>query len=115
MSDQVDDIAELLRKAAHDVAHQRRMGWIKGVLALVAAFGGAGWTAKAYLAQLVTREDLSNLERQYATVQEDHRRHEEHQDERITSLEPRCSEAQQCCVRANNRLDQITTPRVFGR
>jgi len=111
----VDDIAELLRKATHDIAHQRKLGWIKGVLALVAAFAGAGWSARSYLSQLATKEDISGLERQYAVVQEDARRREEHQDERITTLELKCAEAAQCCIRTGERLDRITTPRAFSR
>ena len=114
MSD-ADDIAELLRKAAHDVTRQKRLGWVKGVLALIAAFAGAAWTARGYLNQLATKEDITSLERQYASVQDDLRHREERQDERITTLEPKCSDAQQCCIRVNDRLDRITTPRAFTR
>lgn len=110
-----DDIAELLRKAAHDVAHQRRIGWIKGVAALVAAFAGASWTARGYLSQLVTKEDLTGLARQYEASFETARQRAEHQDERISALEPKCNDAAQCCIRVNDRLDKITTPRAFAR
>lgn len=115
MSSEVDDIAELLRKASHDLAHQRKLGWVKGVLALLAAFAGAAWTARGYLSQLATRDDISNLERQYAAAFETSRARTEHLEERVSSLEPRCAEASQCCVRVNDRLDRVTTPRAFTR
>jgi len=114
MSD-VDDIAELLRKASHDLQHQKRMGWVKGVFALLAAFAGAAWTARGYLSQLATKDDISSLERQYAASFETGRARDERQDERLSQLEPKCSESQQCCIRTNERLDRITTPRAFQR
>ena len=114
MSDE-DDIAELLRKAAHDLQHQKRIGWVKGVLALVAAFGGASWTARGYLSQLATKEDITNLERQYGAAYETTRARDERQDERISVLEPKCADANTCCVRAHDRLDKLTTPRAFAR
>jgi len=114
MSD-ADDIAELLQKAVHDLARQKRLGWIKGVGVLVAAFAGAGWTAHGYLSQLVTKDDLTSLERQYTRVQEDEQAHERLQDDRMSRLEPVCAESAQCCVRAQDRLDKITTPRAFAR
>lgn len=114
MSD-ADDIAELLRKAAHDVARQRKLGWIKGVFALLAAFGGASWTARGYLNQLATKEDITGLERQYAASFETLRERAERLEGRLSSIEPKCSDAQQCCIRVNDRLDRITTPRAFTR
>ena len=115
MSSDVDDIAELLQKAAHDVAHQRKMGWVKGVGFLLAAFGGAGWTAHAYLGQLATKDDITSLERQYSAVREADRSREEAQDRRLAELEPKCAESVQCCIRQGDRLDRMTTPRAFSR
>jgi len=110
MSD-VDDMGELLVKALHDIQKQKRLGWIRGVVVLIAAFAGAGWMAQSYLSQLATKNDISGLERQYSASFETLRSHDERQDERLSAIEPKCNEASQCCNRAQDRLDRLTTPR----
>ena len=110
MSD-VDDMGELLAKAIHDLNRQKKIGWIRGVAVLVAAFAGAGWTARGYLAQLPTKEDLTVLAQQYAAVHADDVNRERRQDDRLLILENHCDGAQQCCNAVASRLDRMTTPR----
>jgi hypothetical protein len=112
---EASDIADLLAKATHDVARQRRLGWVKGLVFCLAAFAGAGWTAHGYLSQLATKADITSLEAQYSAVRESERAHEQRQDERLHDLEPQCASAVQCCLKQSERLDRYTTPRAFGR
>ena len=105
------DIGELLQKATHDLARQKRAGWVKGVALLIAAFAGAGWSARAYLEQLPTKQDLTNIAAQYAAVHADDLKNERRQDDRLLILERNCDSAQSCCNTVTNRLDRYTTPR----
>ncbi len=118
MSD-ISDIEDLLRKARK---HAARLMWAKtAIVGACALFGSCVGAAKSAVAlsilvrQVATKDDIASLEKQYARISADSFEHERIQDARIASLEPRCSDALQCCNTQSQRLDRFSIPGRVGR
>ncbi len=113
MSD-VSDIEDLLRKAMWvkrlkfiamciSVFSATIIGSCKSAVIIVGI-------ARQVASTVATKDDIASLEKQYARVASDSVDHERIQDQRLAALEPKCSEAVQCCDKQTRRLDDHLTP-----
>lgn len=104
----VSDIGDLLEKAQK---HARRIGWLKTALvalsSLVGTAIGAGWTARGYLGQLATKDDVVKImngqQEQIADLQKGQRA----LGDRVTTNEIVAVNGRDCCSNTTRRVDAL--------
>lgn len=57
----VTDASELFAKAHHQIVARKVWAAAKLVFTMLSAFAGAAWTARGYLEQLATKDDVAKL------------------------------------------------------
>jgi hypothetical protein len=112
-----EEMANLVRVA---VAASRKGSWTRSLIVAVSALVGAGFSTGLFYSKLVFKTDLSPyaakdevtaLAKSITDLVATQTTREETQNARITSTEGEASSAFKCCIKQQDRLDTILTPR----
>lgn len=99
------DIEALLRGHFETEKKRRRVGWMKMASVLISTFAGAGWTARGYLNQIATKEDVAKLlngqQEQIRGLLDTQRVHAD----RMIVVENTSSSGRDCCREQSRRVD----------
>lgn len=97
----VSDIEQLLPKHYDHVFRRKVWSGAKLLLTMASAFGGAVWTARGYLEQIATKDDVAKLLRG--------------QDDKIGSLQGSVAMLNDRLTRAETRVEDIRGTMMIRR
>jgi hypothetical protein len=97
----VTDASELFAKAKHQILMRKVWAASKLAFTMASAFTGAAWTARGYLEQLATKDDVAKLLRG--------------QDEKIGNIQASLSMMNDRLTRAEVRVEDIRGTMVIRR